>query len=104
MPDAESLLAGPQTWSESGAENGMELYELRHVVNLALDVIAGDPSFLEAEICASWCDQHVAELSHDTAHPRKRRTILARRNGLRFQHPPGHGRRRRPQSRLRLRP
>ena len=47
----------------------MEHYELRHVVNLALDVIAGDPSFLEAEVCASWCEQQIAELSHDTAHP-----------------------------------
>ena len=47
----------------------MELYELRHVVNLALDVIAGDSSFLEAEVCASWCEQQIAELSHDTAQP-----------------------------------
>ena len=47
----------------------MELYELRHMVNLALDVIAGDPSFLEAEVCASWCEQQIAELSHDTAQP-----------------------------------
>lgn len=47
----------------------MELYELRHVVNLALDVIAGEPSFLEAEVCASWCGQQIANLSHDTAHP-----------------------------------
>ena len=47
----------------------MELYELRHVVNLALDVIAGDASFLEAEVCASWCEQQIAELSHDTAQP-----------------------------------
>ena len=45
----------------------MELYELRHVVNLALDVITGDPSILEAEVCASWCEQQIAELSHDTA-------------------------------------
>ena len=47
----------------------MELYELRHMVNLALDVIAGDPSFLEAEVCASWCEQQIAELNHDTAQP-----------------------------------
>lgn len=47
----------------------MELYELRHLVNLALDVIAGDPSFLEAEVCASWCGQQIADLSHDSAHP-----------------------------------
>ena len=47
----------------------MELYELRHVVNLALDVIAGDPSFLEAEVCVSWCEQQIAELQHDTAQP-----------------------------------
>ena len=47
----------------------MELYELRHMVNLALDVIAGDPSLLEAEVCASWCEQQIAELNHDTAQP-----------------------------------
>ena len=47
----------------------MELYELRHVVNFALDVIAGDPLLLEAEVCASWCEQQIAELSHDTAQP-----------------------------------
>ena len=47
----------------------MELYELRHMVNLALDVIVGDPSFLEAEVCASWCEQQIAELNHDTAQP-----------------------------------
>ncbi len=47
----------------------MDLYELRHVVNLALDVIAGDPSFLEAEVCASWCEQQIVELNHDTPHP-----------------------------------
>ena len=44
----------------------MELYELRHVANLALDVIAGDPSVLESEVCVSWCEQQIAELSHDT--------------------------------------
>ena len=47
----------------------MELYELRHMVNLALDVIAGDPLLLEAEVCASRCEQQIAELSHDTAQP-----------------------------------
>lgn len=44
----------------------MELYELRHIANLALDVIAGDPSVLESEVCVSWCEQQIAELSHDT--------------------------------------
>ena len=47
----------------------MELYELRHVVNLALDVIAGEPSILQAEVCASWCEQQIAELNHDTTQP-----------------------------------
>ena len=79
----------------------MELYELRHVVNLALDVIAGDPSILEAEVCASWCEQQIAELSHDTAQPENAGPFLARPHGLRFQYPLGHGRRRWPQSRLR---
>ena len=44
----------------------MDLYELRHVANLALDVIAGEPSILEAEVCVSWCEQQIAELNHDT--------------------------------------
>ena len=44
----------------------MELYEMRHVANLALDVIAGDPSILESEVCVSWCEQQIAELNHDT--------------------------------------
>ena len=44
----------------------MELYELRHAANLALDVIAGDPSILEAEVCVSRCEQQIAEVSHDT--------------------------------------
>ena len=44
----------------------MELYELRHVANLALDMIAGDPSILEAEVCVSGCEQQIAELNHDT--------------------------------------
>ena len=47
----------------------MELYDLRNAVNLALDVIAGEPAILEAEVCASWCEQQIAELEHDTAHP-----------------------------------
>ena len=47
----------------------MELYELRHVVNLALDVIAGEPSILEAEVCAAWCEQQIAVLNHDTSQP-----------------------------------
>ena len=75
----------------------MELYELRNVVNLALDVIAGDPSFLEAEVCASWCEQQIATLDHDTVHPENTGP------SLRSQHPPGHGRRRWPQGRLRHR-
>ena len=44
----------------------MDLYELRHVANLALDVIAGDPSILESEVCVSWCEQQIAELNHET--------------------------------------
>ena len=47
----------------------MELYELRNMVNLALDVMAGDPSLLEAEVCASCYEQQIAEVSHDTAQP-----------------------------------
>ena len=46
----------------------MELYELRHVANLALDMMAGDPSILEAEVCVSHCERQIAELNHDT-HP-----------------------------------
>ena len=44
----------------------MELYELRNAANLALDMVAGDPSIMEAEVCVSCCEQQVAELDHDT--------------------------------------
>src|SRR5215813_8651430 len=47
----------------------MELYELRNSVELALDIIHTTRDILAAEVCASWCEQQVVHLRHDTEHP-----------------------------------
>jgi PmbA protein len=48
---------------------GMELYELRNSVELALDIVHATRAILAAEVCASWCEQQVVQLRHDTEHP-----------------------------------
>ena len=47
----------------------MELYELRNSVELALDMVHATRDILAAEVCASWCEQQVVHLRHDTEHP-----------------------------------
>src|SRR4026207_2003038 len=47
----------------------MELYELRNSVELALDMVHATRAILAAEVCASWCEQQVVHLRHDTEHP-----------------------------------
>ena len=47
----------------------MELHELRNSVELALDMVHDTRSILAAEVCASWCEQQVVHLRHDTEHP-----------------------------------
>ncbi len=47
----------------------MELHELRNSVELALDMVYDTRSILAAEVCASWCEQQVVHLRHDTEHP-----------------------------------
>ena len=47
----------------------MELYELRNSVELALDMVHATRDILAAEVCASWCEQQVIHLRHDTEHP-----------------------------------
>jgi PmbA protein len=47
----------------------MELYELRNSVELALDIVHTTRDILAAEVCASWCEQQVVRLRHDTEHP-----------------------------------
>ena len=47
----------------------MELYELRNSVELALDIVHATRDILAAEVCASWCEQQVVRLRHDTEHP-----------------------------------
>src|SRR5882672_6544989 len=47
----------------------MELYELRNSVELALDIVHATRTILAAEVCASWCEQQVVQLQHDTEHP-----------------------------------
>jgi PmbA protein len=47
----------------------MELHELRDNVELALDLVHNTKTILAAEVCASWCEQQVVHLRHDTEHP-----------------------------------
>ena len=47
----------------------MELYELRNSVELALDMVHATRDILAAEVCASWYEQQVVHLRHDTEHP-----------------------------------
>jgi predicted Zn-dependent protease len=47
----------------------MELHELRNSVELALDMVHSTRDVLAAEVCASWCEQQVVHLRHDTEHP-----------------------------------
>src|SRR5215510_4310712 len=47
----------------------MELYELRNSVELALDMVHTTRDILAAEVCASWCEQQIVRLRHDTEHP-----------------------------------
>jgi len=48
---------------------GMELHELRNSVELALDIVHAARDILAAEVCASWCEQQVVRLQHDTERP-----------------------------------
>ena len=47
----------------------MELYELRNSVELALEMVHDTRIILAAEVCASWCEQQVVRLQHDTERP-----------------------------------
>src|SRR4030095_3150669 len=47
----------------------MELHELRNSVELALDMVHATRDILAAEVCASWSEQQVVRLRHDTEHP-----------------------------------
>ena len=48
---------------------GMELYELQGSVEFALDMVHATSTILAAEVCASWCEQQVVRIQHDTDHP-----------------------------------
>jgi hypothetical protein len=54
----------------------MERNELRYLVELALDIIAIDPAIHEAEVCASWCEQQVVDLQHDSERPDEAASLL----------------------------
>ena len=54
----------------------MERNELRYMVELALDIMAIDPAIHEAEVCASWCEQQVVDLQHDSERPDEAAPLL----------------------------
>ena len=47
----------------------LDFQDLRLCVSIALDIIAADPTISEAEVCASWCEQQMVRIQHDTDHP-----------------------------------
>lgn len=47
----------------------LDLQDLRLSVSHALDIIDTDASIVDAEVCASWCEQHVGPIQYDTEHP-----------------------------------
>jgi predicted Zn-dependent protease len=54
----------------------MERNELRYMVELALDIMAIDPAMREAEVCASWCEQQVVGIQHDSERPDEAAPLL----------------------------
>src|SRR5687768_10736924 len=47
----------------------LDLQDLRLSVSHALDIIDSDASVVDAEVCASWCEQQVGPIQYDTDHP-----------------------------------
>ncbi len=55
--------------STSVSNASLDFQDLRLSVSIALDIIAEDPTISEAEVCASWCEQQIVRIQHDTDHP-----------------------------------
>ncbi len=51
------------------AHEAIDLQDLRLCVSFALDAIANDPAIVDAEVCASWCEQHIAPFQYGTDQP-----------------------------------
>ncbi|MGE3538383.1 MAG: TldD/PmbA family protein [Candidatus Tectimicrobiota bacterium] len=47
----------------------MELYELQDRIEFALERLDETRAVLEAEVCASWCEQQVVRIAYDAEHP-----------------------------------
>lgn len=47
----------------------MDLQELQQSVEFALDMAHTDTAISAAEVCASWCEQHVVQAQYDDEHP-----------------------------------
>ena len=47
----------------------LDLQDLRLSVSHALDIIDADSSIVDAEVCASWCEQQIGPILYDTEHP-----------------------------------
>jgi predicted Zn-dependent protease len=59
-----------EIWSNAvEAHEAIDLQDLRLCVSFALDAIANDPSIVEAEVCASWCEQNIAPFQYDADQP-----------------------------------
>src|SRR5688572_25080022 len=57
-------------WSNAvETHQAIDLQDLRLCISYALDAIASDPTIVEAEICASWCEQNVAPFQYGADQP-----------------------------------
>ncbi len=62
--------------------DAIDLQDLRLCVSFALDAIASDPSIVEAEICASWCEYNVAPFQYGAEQSDDAITALQSRTGV----------------------
>jgi hypothetical protein len=47
----------------------IDLQDLRLFVSFALDAIENDPTIVEAEVCASWCEHNVVPFQYGADAP-----------------------------------
>lgn len=50
-------------------EADIDLHDLRMSVELALEMLDVEANVVEAEVCASWCEQHHVRVQYDTEQP-----------------------------------
>jgi predicted Zn-dependent protease len=52
-------------------EADIDLYDLRLGVELALEMLTDEPTLVEAEVCASWCERQTVRVQYEAERPDK---------------------------------